>query len=262
MNYLIKFKGGHGLIPLIKRGEYGLKYISFSLLFLEDGEIYIEDTNDDETALVILGGRCNVQVGGSLWENLGVRKDVFDGSATCVYVPRESQYKVEAQGKVEIAVCKTLSKRTTTPCIIMPNDVKIVSRGKANWSRTVHDIVDARVDADCMLVGETFSPPGNWSSTPPHKHDRNDPPYETRHEEIYFFRVKPHQGFGIIRLYNDDLSLNETYTVEQNDTVILPEGYHPAVAGPGYELYYLWILAGKERKVITREDPKHAWLNQ
>lgn len=257
---LIKFPGGDGLIPVCRRGRAGLDLISFSLLFLNDGDTFMEKSDDNEVALVALAGVCSVEVNGQDYRNVGGREDVFDGPASCVYIPRDSSYTVTGVGKVEIAVCKTYAQRRTAPFYIPPEKVKIVDRGKGNWFRTVHDIVDARVDADCMLVGETFSPAGNWSSSPPHKHDVEDPPNESKHEEIYYFRTRPRQGFGVIRLYTDDLSLDETHTVEHNDTVILPRGYHPTVAGPGYQLYYLWILAGRDRKVLTRDDPKHAWL--
>ena len=79
-------------------------------------------------------------------------------------------------------------------------------------------------------------------------------------EEVYFFRVKPSQGFGLQRVYTDSRSLDEAYTVENDDTVVLPEGYHPVVAGPGYRLYYLWILAGRQRILRPRDDPDHQWL--
>lgn len=258
--YFIRFPGGHGLIPIVKRGERGLELISFDLLFLNDEDSYTENTGDDEAALVVLGGRCDIEVDGQDFKDVGGREDVFDGPAACVYVPKDSEFKVTGRGEVEIGVCRTLARRRTAAALIPPDKVKIMKRGKDNWSRTVHDIVDARVDADCMLVGETFSPAGNWSSAPPHRHEKDNPPNETKHEEIYYFRTKPRQGFGIIRLYNDDRSLDETYTVEHNDTVVMLKGYHPTVAGPGYQLYYLWILAGRERKVVTRDDPDHEWL--
>ncbi|MEW5945075.1 MAG: 5-deoxy-glucuronate isomerase [bacterium] len=262
MSHCIRFPGGHGMIPIVRRGEMGLNLVSFSLLFLEPGESFSEDTGEDETALVILGGSCDASAGENRWENLGARADVFDGAATCVYVPRESNYGVTARDGVEIAVCRTAARRNSAPHLVRPEHVPVIPRGRDNWSRTVHDVVDARVDADRMLVGETFSPPGNWSSSPPHRHEKDDLPRETRHEEIYYFRVRPRQGFGIIRLYNDDRSLDETITVGHNDTVVITGGYHPTVAGPGYSLYYLWVLAGKERRVVTRDDPNHAWLKE
>lgn len=262
MRYLIKYKGQKGHIPVVKPGDGGLKLISFDLLFFEKGMKYTEETGAREVCIVILGGKCTFESGGNRWENVGARKDVFDGPAASLFVPAGNSFAVEATdtAPVEAAILRCPSKSPGAPVFIPPEKVKIVERGRDNWTRRVHDIVDREIPATTMLVGETFSPAGNWSSAPPHRHDIDDPPRETDHEEIYFFKCKPEQGFQVIRLYTDDYSLNETHTVEPNDTVIITRGYHPVAAGPGYEGYYLWILAGKERTICTHDDPRHVWL--
>ena len=261
LDYLIKYKGEKGHIPVVSVGDGGLKLISFDLLLMDQGMEYGEDTGGSEACIVLLGGSATIESGGQVWENIGVREDVFAGPGAAVYVPRDGGFSFKAtNGPVEAAVLRTLTDQKHEPAYIPPDMVNIVHRGKDNWSRTVHDILDARTPAGNMLVGETFSPPGNWSSAPPHRHDVEDPPNETDHEEIYFFKCKPEQGFQLIRLYTDDYSLNTTYCVEQNDTVIIKEGYHPVAAGPGYRGYYLWLLAGKSRVIIPRDDPRHVWL--
>ena len=261
MNFHIKYNGARGHIPVVKAGDGGLKLISFDLLLLDQGMEHSENTGGSEVCIVILGGSATVTCEGNTWENIGARRHVFDGPGAAVYVPRESSFTFKATaGSVEAAVLRTLTQDKFAPAYIAPDMVNIVHRGKDNWSRTVHDILDDRTPAGNMLVGETFSPPGNWSSAPPHRHDVEDPPNETDHEEIYFFKVKPEQGFQLIRLYTDDYSLNTTYCVEQNDTVIIKEGYHPVAAGPGYQGYYLWLLAGKSRRICPRDDPRHKWL--
>lgn len=265
MTYLIRNDNQRGHLPVVIPGAGGLERITFDLLFLDPGGHYEEVTGDYEVALVILGGRCSIEAEGNAWENIGERRDVFDGPAASVYVPSKGRFSVRVTDAlpVEVAVCRVRADRRGTDAVLIPpGDVKIDSRGRDNWSRLVHDIVDHDTDASNMLVGETFSPPGNWSSAPPHRHETDDPPHETHHEEIYFFKVKPAQGFMVIRLYSDDRSLDETYTVENNDTVIIPRGYHPVAAAPGYQGYYLWILAGRERVVRTRDDPRHAWLKK
>lgn len=263
MSYLIKYKGQKGHIPVVKQGDGGLNLISFDLLFFEQGMEYSEDTTGFEVCAVILGGKCTFESGGERWENVGVREDVFGGPAAALYVPAGCSYKVIATdaAPVEVALLRCPAEASGAAAVyIPPEKVKIVERGKDNWKRFVNDIVDKDIPACSMLVGETFSPAGNWSSAPPHRHDVDDPPCETNHEEVYFFKCKPEQGFQVIRLYTDDFSLNETYTVESNDTVIITQGYHPVAAGPGYRGYYLWILAGKERTVCTHDDPRHVWL--
>ena len=262
MNYFIKYDGRKGHFPVVKPGDGGLELISFDLLFFEKGMEYAEDAGGNEVCLVILGGKCTFESGGQRWENIGARADVFGGPAAALFVPPKNSFRVSATdaAPVEVAILRCPSAATGGPVYIPPEKVKIADRGKDNWARRVRDIVDKDVPAGTMLVGETFSPPGNWSSAPPHRHDVDDPPRETNHEEIYFFKCKPSQGFQVIRLYTDDCSLNETYTVESNDTVIITRGYHPVATAPGYQGYYLWILAGKERTVYPRDDPRHRWL--
>ena len=261
MDYLIKYGGQKGHIPVVRAGDGGLALISFDLLLFGNGMEYAEDTDGSEVCVVLLGGRATVSCEGQTWRDIGERADVFSGRAAAVYVPRDSRFTFTATaGPVEAAILRTKTDEKHAPAYIAPDMVSVVERGRDNWSRTVHDILDARTPAGNMLVGETFSPPGNWSSAPPHRHDNDDPPNETNHEEIYLFKVKPEQGFQLIRLYTDNRSLDITYCVEQNDTVILREGYHPVAAGPGYHGYYLWLLAGKSRQIIPRDDPAHAWL--
>jgi 5-deoxy-glucuronate isomerase len=114
------------------------------------------------------------------------------------------------------------------------------------------------------LVGETWNPPGNWSSAPPHKHDADKPGKEAWLEEVYFYMTDKPQGFGIQRVYSGDDSPSkgdDVYLIRSGDTVVLPYGYHPVVAGPGYRLMYVWVLAGEKREYGAWSlDPSHAWL--
>ena len=110
-----------------------------------------------------------------------------------------------------------------------------------------------------LLAGETYNPSGLWSSYPPHKHDTQRAPEESKLEEVYHFRVKPAGGFGIQRVYGD--GFDDAYAVQNRDTVAIARGYHPVAAAPGYELYYLWILAGEERVLHWWEDPSHSWVS-
>ena len=110
-----------------------------------------------------------------------------------------------------------------------------------------------------LMVGETFNPPGNWSSYPPHKHDGRDG--EPVLEEVYYYRVSPPHGFGQQMLYAADGECH-THTVKDGDAVLLPYGYHPVSAPPGYRLYYLWAMAGAERRLALHEDPAHRWIHE
>lgn len=171
--------------------------------------------------------------------------------------------KIVGFSDLEVGVCLAPSEADCPPVLVRPEDVVEKSAGTSNWSRKVYTCVGDNVKAKRLLVGETVNPPGNWSSAPPHKHDVKSA-FETPLEEVYFFKIMPTQGFGLQRIYSgpeDREPFDEVYAVENNDAVVIPRGYHPVVAGPGYQLYYLWMLAGEERRYgAWTDDPRHSWL--
>jgi 5-deoxy-glucuronate isomerase len=125
----------------------------------------------------------------------------------------------------------------------------------------VRDLITPEHRAARLLVGETLNPAGNWSSAPPHKHDRSDPPHEAELEEIYCFRLSPATGFGLQHSYTVDPPAERTFAVHDLDVVTIPAGYHPVVACPGHELYYLWGLAGEGRALRWQTDPQHRFVD-
>lgn len=261
LNLLYKNNLKSGLNCVIEEGSQELDYLSLDILKLNKAEKFTQETKNNEVVLVILGGECSIAAENEKYENIGERQNVFDGKATAVYVPCKSEYIIEAVTEVEVAICKAKAESQKDVQLIKPADVKIKKTGKLNWQRDVHDIVSIdNTDAERIIVGETFNKPGNWSSYPPHRHDEDNWPEEVNLEEIYHFKIIPKQGFGIQKLYTDSRSIDETFSIEDGDTVILPEGYHPVAAAPGYELYYLWILAGKNRKMKPNDDPDHHWI--
>lgn len=216
-----------------------------------------------ESLLVILGGKCSIGVqGAETWNDLGGRSDVFDGVPTSVYVPAGLPYRITAAAPVEIAALRAKAPDGGEPYVIRPQDVVVAVRGEGPNKRTVYTILDESKPAQRLVAGETFNEPGAWSSYPPHKHDRHDPPREAVFQEVYYFRVKPKEGFGFQRLYSPERHVDSTFVVEDGDTVLIPWGYHPVVAAPGYKLYYLWALAGEGRKLMASEDPAHAWVGK
>jgi 5-deoxy-glucuronate isomerase len=113
--------------------------------------------------------------------------------------------------------------------------------------------------ADSLLVVEVLTPAGHWSSYPPHKHDHDDPPRQSRLEETYYHRIKPGRGFGLQRVYAYDTAFDETLTFRDRDCVLVPRGYHTVSAPPGYDLYYLNVMAGPSRIWAVVNDPDHEW---
>lgn len=262
MNYKHTWTPIPGFSRIVNPGDAGLQRIGFGLLNLRAGETYTLPADAKETALVFLGGAGSVRGKGFDFAHLGGRKNVFAGKPATVYLPAGNECAIQAETGLEIAVCQAPSNRQGAPRAILPGQVKEITIGKDNWKRVAYMLVDDDVAAHYLFIGEALVPPGNWASFPPHRHDKDDLPHEVDMEEIYFFRFDPPQGFGIQKIYTDSRSIDETISVRENDTVLIPEGYHPVVAAPGYSMYYLWIMAGVNRKFLSRQDPEHRWVAQ
>jgi 5-deoxy-glucuronate isomerase len=260
MSYLKKYISASGLVKIIGKGELGLKMTEFGLINLRANEEYEASNNGNETVLIVLGGICDVTGDDFQFENVGGRKDVFSGNPHAVYIPCQNRYKIRAVSDVEIAWSESPSSLSAKARHIKPKEVKDVSIGRDNFTRQAYMIIDGTFDSNHFFIGEAQVPSGNWASYPPHRHDFDNLPEEVDMEEIYFFRFNPSQGFGIQKIYNDNHTIDETYTIRNNDVVGIPEGYHPVVCAPGYMMYYLWIMTGKNRKFLSYKDPAHAWV--
>ena len=233
--------------------------IGLALSDLDAGQSF-ESTGDLETVVVLLGGVVDVEANGESLGSAGGRSSVFEGPGHAVYAPPGTVLRLKATTPAQIAIA-TAPAGQGAPLkarIIGPGDQRLADVGKGNWSRTVRTILGPEHAAGRLLLGETINPPGNWSSYPPHKHDREAPPEEVRLEEVYFFKVDPPEGFGVQVRYDD--AGTEAFTVRDGDSAVIRSGYHPLVAAPGYSLYYLWIMAGDGRQMIPYMDPAHAWV--
>lgn len=249
----------NGLNSLVKPGD--MEFIEFDIFKGQKGDDYSFNSGDYEIGIVILTGKGNIKVDEDNFNSLGARRTVFDGNAYAVYVPNNKEVKIEALENIEIALCKTRVKTEDEEVkVIKPEDVIVRDVGVYNWRRDVKDIIDKRVKAKRLLIGETINPPGNWSSYPPHKHDTDNYPEEVKLEEVYFYKLNPSNGFGIQRVYTPDGDIDEVYLIEDNSLLMIKRGYHPVVAAPGYQLYYLWVLAGNIRESVMNDDPQHKWL--
>jgi 5-deoxy-glucuronate isomerase len=243
-----------------------LKWLRFGLLRLHPGESFTGETETHEVVLVLLEGACDIEAGEASFSGL-TRENVFQEKATAVYVPIATTYTVKNTGvkPMEVAVCKAPADTKYSPFIVRPEEVWDRPVGRDNFLRHVHDIVvkNAEGNVQRIIVGETFNLPGNWSSYPPHKHDDYKPGVEACMEEVYHYRLNPSHGFGLQSLYTADGSTDEVYRVQDKDTFMIPYGYHPVCAGAGYELYYLWVMAGDvDRVMIPNDDPQHTWVRQ
>ena len=262
MNLKRSWSGKEGVETIYKVNECACKWIEVDMANLADGKTYTYDEKDKEYALILLGGKCDVTGDGIEFLNIGKRKDVFDGPATALYLPRNRAFTITSRGGVKIAVCKSPAAKDFEPKLVSPEDVIIKDLGKPGWERQAHFIVDERLDANLIYVGEAFVKGGQWASYPPHKHDEDNMPTEGVLEEIYYYEYDKPTGFGIQKVYTRDGEIDETYTVKNGDFVEIPKGYHPCLCAPGYNNYYLWIMAGENRGFFMTTDPDHAWLNK
>ena len=260
MNYKKTYVPQSGYTQLCRIGECSLKMLEFGIVELWKGEHVALDTGKNETAFILLGGHADFAFGSTVWNNVGGRRSVFEGKATSVYLPHHTQVTISAREHVKIAVCGTPLDEDTEAQLITPDMVNAVLLGVKPWERDTHFIVDGRCNAKRLTIGEAFITPGNWAGFPPHKHDVDDMPAEGVLEEIYYFLFQPQQGFGIQRLYTKDGEIDETYTVRQDDLVEFPKGYHTTVGAPGYNTYFLWLMAGEHQGFFRSNDPDHDWV--
>jgi 5-deoxy-glucuronate isomerase len=149
--------------------------------------------------------------------------------------------------------------------LIRPNDVEIEIRGGGNATRQINKMIPPGFDCSRIVVVEVYTPAGNWSSYPPHKHDEhriddNGSLLEADLEEVYFYKIDRPEGFAYQRIYTPDRSLDELIFVRDNHLVLSPRGYHPVVAGHGYNCYYLNMLAGSAQSLSASDDPDFAWV--
>lgn len=215
------------------------------------------ETGELEVALVPLGGRCRVDADGESWE-IGGRASVFDGIPWALYLPRETAYRVE--GDADVAICGARCEHRLEPVLVRPEDVEIEVRGAGNATRQINHLLKPDFPAERLLVVEVFTPAGNWSSYPPHKHDEDRPPGEVVLEETYYYRTAKPEAFAVQRLYSPRHGIDETVTVRDGDVMLVPFGYHTTAAAHGYDLYYLNALAGERRSMAAADDPDLAWI--
>ena len=262
MNYRVIWKPTPGLTMLSQPGDAGMQHLSFGMIALALGKQYSQTPCDRETALVLLKGEAVISGKTLPRQTIGPRGDFFHDKPWTVFLPAKCTCEIEAVSDCEIALCQAPSTRIGKPLFIPPEKVKEVSLGKPGFARKAWIMVNEEITADYLFIGEALVPSANWASYPPHRHDFDDPPREVDMEEIYYFRFDRPQGFGIQKIYTDSRSIDETLTVQDHHTVLIPEGYHPVCTAPGYTMYYLWIMAGKNRRFLSQPDPDHAWVAQ
>jgi 5-deoxy-glucuronate isomerase len=225
----------------------GWSYVGFELA---SGTVEL-DTGGRELCVVVLSGACDVRSHHGDW-HLDGRPDPFSGPPDAAYLPPRTRVTLTGD---DFALCFAPAREGVQARRLPVSDVEI--RGHGSHERTIRPILMGDEKAESLLVCEVLTPAGHWSSYPPHKHDRDALPAESLLEETYYHRVAPPHGFAFQRVYDD--TFDETVTVRDGDVVLVPRGYHTVSAPPGYDLYYLNVMAGPVRAWAVANDPDHEW---
>jgi 5-deoxy-glucuronate isomerase len=243
-------------------------YSGLRVLDLAAGEVELGDTGGNEMVVLPLTGSCGVDTdaGGA---DLAGRTDMFSAVTDCAYVPRDTAYRISTEHGGRFALAMARSDAEGLPFRhVKADEVLVEMRGAGACSRRVNNFGTPDVlEADRLIACEVFTPAGNWSSFPPHKHD-TDRPGESVLEEIYYFEVADGPsgpGLAYQRVYGTpDRPADVLAEVRSGDVVIIPHGWHgPSMAVPGYDLYYLNVMAGPGRREwLICDDPAHAWVRE
>ncbi len=252
----------YGELVRVTQEAAGWNTISLRVVRMRRGQVWVHRSPGEELVLVLLGGQVSVAAAGKEWPEVGGRQDVFSGLPYALYLPCGlPEVRMEAAGEVcEVAICGARAATPHAPALIQPDAVEVEIRGGENATRQINHILKPEFPADRIMVVEVYTPGGNWSSYPPHKHDEHRPPQEADLDEIYFYKIARREGYAIQRVYTRDGRLDETLTVRNHQVVLIPEGYHPVVAAHGYDCYYLNVLAGSARSMAASDDPDYAWV--
>jgi len=250
-----------GTIVAVDPASAGWSYVDFAAYRLEAGQAVRRSADDRERLVLVLEGHAAVRAGGEDFGVVGSRTRVFDGPPPPVIVVAPGlPVEIVAEAEALVVVASAPAGPVRRTACVAPDEILVEIRGAGQTERRIHHLLPPAAEAGRLIAFEVFTPGGNWSSYPPHKHDTEDPPREARLEELYFYRFAKPQGFAFQRVYTPDRSLDEVMAPGDGDVVLVPFGYHPVGAPAGYDCYYLNIMAGPNRAWHFSVDPDHAWL--
>ena len=253
----------------------GWSYISFQVRRLAKRQVWDFQTGEHELALVPLSGSLNVESDRGQWSGVGARPNVFSGLPHALYLPRRTLLRVIAAGDSEFAVAWVPTDQDHAPRLVTPDDIAVEIRGGDHATRQINSIVPPGFPCHRLVVVEVYTPGGNWSSYPPHKHDihKTAPDggvLEADLEEVYYYKLDRPEGYAFQRIYTAPESplhqagcpIDAVVLARNDDAVLVPEGYHPVSSPPGYTTYYLNVLAGSAQSLANSEDPRYAWVKE
>ena len=253
--------GPDGLINHVDPESAGWVYTDASAYRLRSGARIERAADDRERLVLVLEGRAAVRAGDHDFGVVGSRTSVFDGPpAPVILLEPGLPVEIVAATDALVVLAGAPGGSVRRTALVPPEDILVETRGSGQTERRIHHLLPPSAEAGRLIAFEVFTPGGNWSSYPPHKHDTENPPVEAHLEELYFYRFAKPQGFAFARVYTPDRSLDETLAPGDGDFVLVPEGYHPVGVPHGYDCYYLNVMAGPNRAWYFTIDPDHAWL--
>jgi 5-deoxy-glucuronate isomerase len=253
--------------PIIDVGDTRVPLNYFNIVKLKRGEAFDYHVPGYETAIVPATGAIDVEIEGIKFDAIGNRgADVWDGEPEGVYSPVAAKAQLICVSEnAEVFIAGAKFDGELEPFAVRAEDIDSVQYGsdETKTHRKIKHILGAkyRDRVGRLLVSELFTVgQGGWSGFPPHKHDTDRLPLETRHDETYNFRFRPSHGFGMQLVQLEDGKAGNAYHIVDGSTVVLNKGYHPCVAAPGYEMYYFTILGGlSQRPLVQFFQPAHAY---
>jgi 5-deoxy-glucuronate isomerase len=259
--YLKAGSAGNGAFTVdVTPERAGWTYSGLKVLELRPGQTHTWPTNDDEMLVLPLSGEATVTCEGEAFHLHG-RPGVFDRVSDFCYVPRDATVTLTSESGGTFALPAARCANRLPPRYGPAGDVPVELRGAGQASRQVNNFCSpGAFECDKLIAVEVLTPGGNWSSYPPHKHDQQRDG-EAELEEIYYFHTG---GLAYQRVYGTpDRPIDVLAEVGTGDVVLIPHGWHgPSIAAPGYDLYYLNVMAGPaaERAWLFCDDPEHAWI--
>jgi 5-deoxy-glucuronate isomerase len=253
--------------PIIDCDDSRVPLNYFNIVKLKRGEHFEYQVPRYETSIVPATGTVDIDVEGARFDRLGNRiGDVWGGEPEGVYVPTGARAAMTCvSDTAEIFIAGARFDDVLEPFDVRASDIDLVQYGSDDTKthRKIKHILGTkyRDRVGRLLVSELFTVgQGGWSGFPPHKHDTDRLPLETRHDETYNFRFRPSHGFGMQLIQREDGKVGEAFHIVDGSTILLEQGYHPCVAAPGYEMYYFTILGGlSQRPLVQFFQPTHAY---
>jgi 5-deoxy-glucuronate isomerase len=261
------------IVVEVTPAKAGWDTINFQVRRLQRGRSWAFQTGGNELALVMLGGVVDVSSNKGQWQNIGGRADVFAGLPHALYLPPRTTFTVTAQTDCEFAVTWVATEKDHEPVLVTPANVGIEIRGGDHATRQINQIMPPGFPCERLVVVEVYTPGGNWSSYPPHKHDVHIVDaagnlVQADLDETYYYKIDRPEGYALQRVYTDADSplakagypIDAAVIARNDDVVLIPEGYHPVSSPVGYTTYYLNVLAGSAQSLTAQDDPDYAWV--